>query len=249
MKKRILVSLALIMSVLFVSCGSSGDNVKDALNDTSIFSQEEINYVNNYYIEEMKKDGATNILKTVNSTTMQFSGNYSYVDGNGNTVSATFSEKIEKKNGIVVHTSTDSNSSNPYVDYELTIPRVFGDYKDNEFFTEEENGGLKQLLSDNGLSEFSIGSSYIGSNIDAFSISLDSYPDCSYKGNIVKCDNKYYLFDNTGITASENTLEELIKKEKREDGYNEISYHSSSIYNFINNSYQLYNNSILKVHL
>lgn len=206
MKKRILVLLALIMSVLFVSCGSSGDNVKDALNDTSIFSQEEINYVNS-----LIEDDHDVTLKTINSTTMQFSGNYSYGDGNGNTVSATFSEKIEKKNGIVVHTSTDSNSSNPSVYYELTIPRVFGDYKDNEFFTEEQRKGLKQLLSDNGLSEFSIGSSNIGSNINAFSISLDSYPDCSYKGNIVKCDNKYYLFDNTGITASENTLEELIK--------------------------------------
>ena len=96
MKKRILVLLALIMSVLFVSCGSSGDNVKDALNDTSIFSQEEINYVNS-----LIEDDHDVILKTINSTTMQFSGNYSYVsEDTGNTITGTFSEKIEKKNGI-----------------------------------------------------------------------------------------------------------------------------------------------------
>ena len=96
MKKRILVLLALIMSVLFVSCGSSGDNVKDALNDTSIFSQEEINYVNNG-MEEMKQYGYNVTSKTINSTTMQFSGNYSYEDEDtGDTVTGTFSEKIEK---------------------------------------------------------------------------------------------------------------------------------------------------------
>ena len=60
MKKRILVLLALIMSILLVGCGgsSSGSDVKHALNDASTFSQEDINYVNNH-IEEMKKHGTT----------------------------------------------------------------------------------------------------------------------------------------------------------------------------------------------
>lgn len=199
MKKRILVLLALIMSVLFVSCGSSGDNVKDALNDTSIFSHSKI------------EDEHDVTLKTINSTTMQFSGNYSYED-EGKTVSGTFSDKIEKKNGIVVDTYTDSNPSGSYVYYELTIPRVFGDYKDNELFTEEQRDGLGKLLSNNGLSGFSTDySTFEGSGLACqLKVSVGFYPNISYEGTIGKYNNKYFLFDETGVVASENTLEALI---------------------------------------
>ena len=218
MKKRLLVLLALIMSILLVGCGgsSSGSDVKHALNDASTFSQEDINYVNKY-IEEMKKDGAT-ITSTVNSTTMQFSSTYTYKDEDtGKDVTRSFSTKLEKKNGIVVrtstytYTSTDSNSSYSFVDYELTIPRVFGEYTNNDFFTEAEKDGLPTLLSEDGLIGFDTDYSSIDySNINALSISLGSFPDYSYKGTIVKYNNKYFLLDSTGVVASKNTLEALI---------------------------------------
>lgn len=204
MKKRILVLLALIMSVLFVSCGSSGDNVKDALNDTSIFSQEEIDYVNS------ELEHSPEVTSTINSTTMQFSENYSYVDREGNTVSGTRSEKIEKKNGIVVYTYTDSNSSNPYVDYELTIPRVFDDFDSNDYFTSAENTGLSLLLRNNGLDGINTGFTEITPGIISLDILLGSSPNYTYKGKIIKDNNKYYFLDSTGIIGSADTLEALI---------------------------------------
>lgn len=218
MKKRILVLLALIMSVLFVSCGSSGDNVKDALNDTSIFSQEEINYVNSV-IEEMKQYGYNVTSKTINSTTMQVSGNYSYED-EGKTVSGTFSDKIEKKNNIVIYTSTNSNSSNSYVDYELTIPRVFGEYTNNDGFAEDIED-LRNLFDSTNPSQIS-GFSSIG-NVENNSLTnqLTFYTN-SYKGYISKMNGKYYYFDSTGIISTETTLSTLINNTKTQARINEV---------------------------
>lgn len=213
MKKRILVLLALIMSVLFVSCGSSGDNVKDALNDTSIFSQEDINYVNNY-IEEMKQYGYTVTSKTINSSTMQISGTYTYEDGvTGNDVTGSFSTKLEKKNGLVYETFTDYlDPDDSYVEFELTIPRLFGTFTNSEYFSKEQSEGFSKLLSDNGLSGFNTSSYSFEQYGLAYQLKvyLGLYPNISYEGTIGKYNNKYFLFDETGVVASENTLEALI---------------------------------------
>ena len=194
MKKRILVLLALIMSVLFVSCGSSGDNVKDALNDTSIFSQEEIDYVNSE-IEETKQYGYNVTSKTINSTTMQFSGNYSYED-EGKTVSGTFSDKIEKKNGIVYETFTNYlDPDDSYVYYELTIPRVFGVYTNNDYFLSTSKNTLKTLLKNNGFEGFDTTDSWDENN-NYFQLEVLLYASQNsklYNGFIGKMNNKYYF--------------------------------------------------------
>lgn len=216
--KKILVLLALMMAILLVGCGgsSSGSDIKDALNNTSTFSQEDINYVNNY-IEEMKKYGIAITSKTVNSSTMQISGTYTYEDEDtGNDVTGSFSTKLEKKNGLVYETFTDYlDPDDSYVNFELTIPRLFGTFTNIEYFSKEQSEGFSKLLSDNGLSGFNTW--YTNLKKDGpdglaihLNISLGSWPNYIYEGTIGKYNNKYHLFDETGIIASENTLEALI---------------------------------------
>lgn len=210
--KKIFLAFFVILSMFLVSCGSS-DSVKEALNDTSDsttkFSQDEIDFVNTF-IEEMKQYGYTVTSKTINSTTMQVSGNYSYTKS-GNTVTGTFSEKIEKKNGIVIDTYVDSNYGTD-ISYELTIPRVLREYKSEDFFTNEQDANLSKLLSDNGFKGFSTNGSWFEIDGLAFQLRIEfgHLPNYTYEGNIAKYNNKYYLLDPTGVIASENTLEALI---------------------------------------
>lgn len=196
--------------MVLVSCGSS-DSVKEAINDTAIFSQDEIDYVNTF-IEEMKQYGYTVTSKTINSTTMQVSGNYSHIDEDtGATVTGTFSEKIEKKNDIVIDTYIDSNDGTD-ISYELTIPRLFRNYKSEDFFTNEQDANLKNLLADNGFKGFSTNGSWLelhGLPVQ-LRIEFGSLPNYIYEGDIAKYNNKYYFLDSTGIIDSENTLEALI---------------------------------------
>ncbi len=210
--KKIFLALFVVLSMFFVSCGSS-DSVKEAINDTSIFSQEEINYVNNG-IEEMKQYGYTVTSKTINSTTMQINGTYTYEDEDtGNDVTGSFSTKLEKKNGLVYETFTDYlDPDDSYVEFELTIPRLFDTFTSNDFFTKEQSDGFSKLLSDNGLSGFGTGSYLFEQDGLAYQlkVSVGFYPNISYEGTIGKYNNKYFLFDETGVIASEDTLEALI---------------------------------------
>lgn len=201
--KKIFLALFVILSMFFVSCGSS-DSVKEAINDTNDsttkFSQNEIDYVN-MYIEEMKQFGFIFTSTTINSTTMKVTG--TYVES-GNTIS--FSDKIEKTNGLVFYTRTNyTNSSDSYTNYEFTIPRVLSDFDSSDFFTSDENSSLLQFLSNNNLDNFSTGFYTLASNIFKLTISFNPY-----EGNIVKDNNKYYFIDETGIIATENSLSDLI---------------------------------------
>ncbi len=215
--KKIFLALFVVLSMFFVSCGSS-DSVKEAINDTSIFSQDEINYVNNG-IEEMKQSGYTFTSTTINSTTMKITGTY-IEDGN----IFSFSEKIEKKNGLVVDTYINSNPNYSSVNYELTIPRVFDDFDSNDYFTSAENTGLSLLLHNNGLDGINTGCTEITPGIISLDILLGSSPNYTYEGKIIKDNNKYYFLDSTGIIGSADTLEALISNTSVKNKLTKVIY-------------------------
>ncbi len=215
--KRILFLLALTMSVLLLACSKNSDDVKTALNDTAIFSQEDINCVNNHIkeMEEFEEEDwrFTTTSKTINSSTIEYCGYYGADETN------TYSTKIEKKNGIVVCTYSEPDFPSE-VYYELTIPRLLNVLEEEDYLA-ENNNSLYQILSNNNYPNLGTngatygfwvgGATPIGDSRHVYlKIALGSPNNYIYQAFIVKDNNKYFFLDSTGVVASENTLEELI---------------------------------------
>lgn len=220
--KKVILLFSLILSIFFVSCGSSSNDTKSQLS-ASIFTQDEVNYV-----REALKDqnvGAVNgsvtlVNKVITDTEIYLLFNGTATDDSGTPV-GTYSVKQEilKNNSVYIEKITftmgDTSRTQIYR-IDLSIPRLFDDYLDVDYFTQTQEEEFFTYIRNNlntapDLPIFPY--SYYSSKVDeiiSFSVdAMDSNANTLAALYILHSNSKYILVDKDGILLSCDNLNDI----------------------------------------
>lgn len=228
--KKIILLLSLIMSILFVACSKSAENAKSQVAPAPTFTQEEVEFVKSEF-SDLKIGDAPNknqpnfLVKSIvfNSNEMyyEFEGT---VTEDGKTFQASLKTEIIKNNNLylVKITVTTPDEKETFVaDFELSIKRLLSVYSSNDMFSSEQYQAFGNYINEHPSTVKGIsiiyGHSYITETSNgvetqrtvALNIYINNGSTDIYNASIFKSNGKYIAADETGVVATENTLEAI----------------------------------------
>lgn len=218
--KKVILLFSLIMSVLFIACSKSSSDTAKQLTPESVFTQEEVTFVNDFLL---KVKNMKILEKNINQQNIDFTFE--------STDESEAKEKtklvFEKKNTIcLMHAYAFENSTwiKNKTTFDLTVGRLLGNYDTKDLYTvaEADSFRIKSVLVIDSIKNTDLkiyyGTSSIGNEIRYLEISLvkitgDIRNDI-YSIQIFKNNGSFRALDSNGIIATEKSVDDILKNSK-----------------------------------
>lgn len=206
--KKIVLLLAILGSIFLVSCGSTSNDVKNQVSTPSVFTQEEVDFINSVFNNETWKLDNEVISSTCTKAEISYITNEDYTS-NGSTTKVKYKYEIVKSNSLYLMKVTDlNNNDTTTLRVELNIERVVNYIPVNNRFIQSQIDAFKTHIASQTITGFTF-IDYSGVARLNFIIKNNQTGDWVLDLYIVKQDGKYIALTKDGILATENSLEAL----------------------------------------